>query len=559
MTDEPPSDVRAAFGVSGVARRLPGGGGNCWQIGDVLLKPGHHPVVGAWQASVFANLTGPGFRVPRPIRSADGSWIVDSWAAWTRVAGEPAPLARWPALVATSRAFHAALDGVAAPRWLGRGRNRWAVADRVAWGETTVEVAPELAELVTALQDAEHPIGLPSQLVHGDIAGNVLFAAEQPPAVIDFSPYWRPAGFALAVAAVDLLVWSQAPAAILDELADEPGIDQLLLRALVYRLVTESLGGPDPESREAVRRANEPVVDLLLSRLSGRPPTTVLLTDKDLRDLAGGALGAELTRLRPVTGGHTGAVCRIADRAGGGSVFVKAANPAARTELNAELDVYESLGSRPYLPRVLATSREPVPLLALESLSPQGWVRAWTPDLVDATEKLLDQVHSSPASTKIPRLRAAVNPWDVIAADPQRLLRLDICSSGWLDAHLGAVRAAAQDAPVEGDQLIHRDVRAANLWADAGRLVLVDWASAAIGDPWLDRHLWLVALHAEGGPPPESRQGPHAAGHAALIAGQQPLLTPARESNPALFDLRRQRLAVALAWSARLLSLPSFS
>ncbi|WP_279579533.1 hypothetical protein [Fodinicola feengrottensis] len=349
----------------------------------------------------------------------------------------------------------------------------------MAWGETTVEVAPELAELVTALQDAEHPIGLPSQLVHGDIAGNVLFAAEQPPAVIDFSPYWRPAGFALAVAAVDLLVWSQAPAAILDELADEPGIDQLLLRALVYRLVTESLGGPDPESREAVRRANEPVVDLLLSRLSGRPPTTVLLTDKDLRDLAGGALGAELTRLRPVTGGHTGAVCRIADRAGGGSVFVKAANPAARTELNAELDVYESLGSRPYLPRVLATSREPVPLLALESLSPQGWVRAWTPDLVDATEKkLLDQVHSSPASTKIPRLRAAVNPWDVIAADPQRLLRLDICSSGWLDAHLGAVRAAAQDAPVEGDQLIHRDVRAANLWADAGRLVLVDWASA---------------------------------------------------------------------------------
>ncbi|WP_279579534.1 hypothetical protein [Fodinicola feengrottensis] len=44
-----------------------------------------------------------------------------------------------------------------------------------------------------------------------------------------------------------------------------------------------------------------------------------------------------------------------------------------------------------------------------------------------------------------------------------------------------------------------------------------------------------------------------------MIAGQQPLLTPARESNPALFDLRRQRLAVALAWSARLLSLPSFS
>lgn len=52
---------------------------------------------------------------------------------------------------------------------------------------------------------AVRPVRLPSQLVHGDIAGNVLFAAGQSPAVIDFSPYWRPPGYALAVAAVDLL------------------------------------------------------------------------------------------------------------------------------------------------------------------------------------------------------------------------------------------------------------------------------------------------------------------------------------------------------------------
>ena len=44
--------------------------------------------------------------------------------------------------------------------------------------------------------------------------------------------------------------------------------------------------------------------------------------------------------------------------------------------------------------------------------------------------------------------------------------------------------------------------------------------------------------------------------HAALIAGRQPLLTPARDANPALFDQRRHRLAVALSWAARLLRLP---
>jgi hypothetical protein len=71
----------------------------------------------------------------------------------------------------------------------------------------------------------------------------------------------------------------------------------------------------------------------------------------------------------------------------------------------------------------------------------------------------------------------------------------------------------------------------------------------------VDHYLWLVALHAEGGPAPETNQGPHAAGHAALIAGQQPLLTPARDANPALFDQRRHQAAAALSWAVRLLHL----
>jgi uncharacterized protein (TIGR02569 family) len=122
------------------------------------------------------------------------------------------------------------------------------VADRVAWGEASVVVAPELQGLVDDLVAARAPVELPSQLVHGDLAGNVLFADGQAPAVIDFSPYWRPAGYALAVAAVDVLVWPAAPPSILDALDSEERRDQLLLRALLHRLVAESLGPPDPES-----------------------------------------------------------------------------------------------------------------------------------------------------------------------------------------------------------------------------------------------------------------------------------------------------------------------
>jgi len=320
----------------------------------------------------------------------------------------------------------------------------------------------------------------------------------------------------------------------------------------VFRLVTESLGRPDADSRRAVRRANEPVVDLVLSRVSGRSATIAPPSEADIAELAGRALGGRLTALRPVTGGHSGSKTRLADRAEGGSVFVKAGG-----QLDTELTVYEALDGNQFLPRRLASTREPVPMLVLEALGPDGWVRGWTPDLVEATQTLLHDVHARPAPPGVPALGAMPNPWEAIAADQKRLLRMGVCSNRWLVTHLDALHAAAAEAPTAGASLIHRDVRAANLWHHDGRLVLADWASAVIGDPWLDHHLWLVALHAEGGPVPEAGQGQHAVGHAALIAGQQPLLAPARDTDPALFDQRRRHLAVALSWAARLLDIPA--
>ena len=92
--------------------------------------------------------------------------------------------------------------------------------------------------------------------------------------MIDFSPYWRPAGLALAVAAVDALMWGGASPAALDELDGEQELDQLLARALVYRLVTEIVfrhGDADPSADlETVARTSQPVTVLVLARLALR-------------------------------------------------------------------------------------------------------------------------------------------------------------------------------------------------------------------------------------------------------------------------------------------------
>jgi uncharacterized protein (TIGR02569 family) len=296
----PGPEVLASFGASADPVSLPGGEGTAWRAGEVVLKPAGDPRVARWTADLYRGLDplgpmaarqDPGFRVPRPLGTAAGDWVTGdpvtgAWVAWQWLPGEPADWAGvspfWPRLIAASRAFHAALAGRPAPPWLGQDGSQWTVGDQVAWGErdpgSVLAAAPgPLGRQLRSLLAALRPVRLPAQLIHGDLGGNVLFAGASPPAVIDFSPYWRPAGLALAVAAVDALTWRGADPAILDELAGQPGLsrpewNQLLARAHVGRLVTEVVsrrGDPDPSAAlETVARASQPVTVLVLAQLA---------------------------------------------------------------------------------------------------------------------------------------------------------------------------------------------------------------------------------------------------------------------------------------------------
>jgi hypothetical protein len=54
--------------------------------------------------------------------------------------------------------------------------------------------------------------------------------------VIDWPPYFRPVGFANAVAVTDVVTFRGAPLSLLDAWAAGPDWPQLLVRALLYRL-----------------------------------------------------------------------------------------------------------------------------------------------------------------------------------------------------------------------------------------------------------------------------------------------------------------------------------
>jgi hypothetical protein len=237
--EQPPAHVLAAFGLSGEPELLPGGTGRSWRAGDLALKPlDRAPDEIAWQAEVLSSFQEDGFRVARPRPE-----IVDGWTASEYVAGRHEE-GRWREIIAVGERLHGALAHMPRPDPIIDLRtDPWAVGDRVAWGEADF---PELEDVLALLE----PVDAPSQLIHGDLTGNILFHDELPPAVIDFAPYWRPVEFASAIVVSDALCWHGAPA----DLAD--AVDcQYLLRALVYRAVTSRrFGVEDVPEIELARR-----------------------------------------------------------------------------------------------------------------------------------------------------------------------------------------------------------------------------------------------------------------------------------------------------------------
>ncbi|MGH4036172.1 aminoglycoside phosphotransferase [Actinomycetota bacterium Odt1-20B] len=248
MTETPSNAVPApavldAFGVKGSAVPLVGGQGRSVLVGEYVFKPAEGPGDEVeWATSLFEKLASRGgFRVPRPLRAADGRSIVDGWTASEFVTGQSGPQGHWADVLSAGRAFHAALRQVPRPDFLDRHVHPWAVADRVAWGEQNIDVIDDLAAPFSTLLELRRPVKQDAaQLIHGDLTGNVLFAADQVPTVIDFSPYWRPPVFAEAIVIADGLLWFDLPSDLLTVGSNHPDWPQMLVRALIFRLVAHS-------------------------------------------------------------------------------------------------------------------------------------------------------------------------------------------------------------------------------------------------------------------------------------------------------------------------------
>lgn len=221
-----------------------------------------------------------------------------------------------------------------------------------------------------------------------------------------------------------------------------------------------------------------------------------------------------------------------------------------------ERHVFESVDG-PFMPRFLGFEDGARPLLVLEDMLPDArWPPPWKAGDVDAVLAALTEVASAPLSGELPRLaEEALVGWKDIAEDPAPFLSLGIVSAVWLERSLPALIDASDPSRLDGDSLVHCDVRSDNLCLRGDRAVLLDWNHARIGNPAFDIAFWLPSLVLEGGPDPATfgvdELAVFVAGFFAAHAG-----LPAPEGAPRVRSFQRAQLEVALPWACSALGVP---
>ena len=201
-------------------------------------------------------------------------------------------------------------------------------------------------------------------------------------------------------------------------------------------------------------------------------------------------------------------------------------------------------------------------VLVLEDLSHALWPPPY-PDRGAALLETLMQVAATPAPhwlTRRPEGRPLGTYWQRIAADPEPVLAHGMFSAAWLKAALPVLDAAESLAQLAGDDFLHDDLWAGNVCYTEGRALLIDWASASIGDRRIDLAYALLSIRSSGDLPP-AIDFPEEAAYAALLAGANAYQAaqPTDESIQHASMLRAgwlHDLEFALIWASELLQLP---
>lgn len=279
-----PEHVRMAFQVvDGTPVPLPAAWDHGFRIGQLALSEVVDSELAAWSAKIRDSVQPEGVRVARPVRTTDGRYVMSGWRASHFVEGAVAK--RVDETVGAALRLADALSELAIPNFAvapatrhASANDNFVLADRAAWSED-----PEL--MLTSIVPAEVRatekwawamdfsnrlrrvwalIDAPNQVGHADMLATTIYHGTQAPVVVDVVAVAHPHGYTAAQVMVDGLIARIVDAGIMERFSHLPDGEQLMLRALLYRIYIHALA---EEHDETVRDNFEDVGELLLSRI----------------------------------------------------------------------------------------------------------------------------------------------------------------------------------------------------------------------------------------------------------------------------------------------------
>lgn len=222
------------FSDSGDIHPLEGGQGESYRAGEVVIKPVPHRDEYLWFAELFENNELLSRFYTRPVKSIDGNYIEHGYCATRFIPGKFLT-DKMESKIEITREFCSLLKNIPKPSTMDSWVSPWTQAQDIAWKR--VEIPDNLPDYCRHLIEKISELDLKSQIIHSDLAGNILFSGENP-FIIDFSPGYYPAEYALAILIVDSIVWYSADISWLKEIHEDDFISyQLVLRAITFRVL----------------------------------------------------------------------------------------------------------------------------------------------------------------------------------------------------------------------------------------------------------------------------------------------------------------------------------
>ena len=284
-------------------------------------------------------------------------------------------------------------------------------------------------------------------------------------------------------------------------------------------------------------------------------------------DAAAEELGRSIVEVRRVAGregGYGPATRRVLGLDDGTTVFLKfGGTRRLRSDLRHERDVYDGLRASFMIDKVGAFERPHGVGILLDNCESAAWPPPWMAAQIAAvTDALaaLRMVDPPPAvdSCGTAAERLAVRGWASIADDLDLLIDRGIATRSWLDRHLDLLVDVSHPRCVDGDALVHFDLRSDNLCFVDGSARIIDWASARIGHRYLDQHYWATTLLHETGIRHDGLLADDAASHLALLAAlfvRQAGATPVDAAGVAQAHRAEAALRSLLPWMCDLLGI----